>query len=260
MALFLASVRDEREAKIALAGGAGILDLKDPAAGALGAVDANVSRRIMSAAGGAVPISVTIGDVPLQPELLEAPLERAAALRPDFIKIGLFGGDIADCLPVFSAHAAGGPHLIAVFFADKCGGTAEGRETLYNMMGALAEAGFRGVMVDTAVKSSGSLLFHWTVDFCSFFVRQARSMGLACGLAGGLRAEDIAALLPAEPDILGFRGALCAGQRNCGIDPSCVQQIRNLIPRNPATDVRVGGILGRRNHLLREEIASDSRS
>ena len=39
------------------------------------------------------------------------------------------------------------------------------------------------------------------------------------GLAGGLEAPDVPRLLPLEPDILGFRGALCAGDRaRHGID------------------------------------------
>ena len=44
MTLFLASVRDVAEAETALLAGADIIDLKDPAQGALGAVDPATTR------------------------------------------------------------------------------------------------------------------------------------------------------------------------------------------------------------------------
>jgi uncharacterized protein (UPF0264 family) len=39
---------------------------------------------------------------------------------------------------------------------------------------------------------------------------------LFAGLAGALRAEHIPALAALGPDVMGFRGALCSGQRREG--------------------------------------------
>ena len=47
MTLFLASVRDAAEAETALLANADIIDLKDPAQGALGAVDPETTRRVV---------------------------------------------------------------------------------------------------------------------------------------------------------------------------------------------------------------------
>jgi dihydroneopterin aldolase len=59
MTVFLASVRDEAEAEIALLAQADIIDLKDPAQGALGAVASHHSGTVNFAAGR-VPVSSTI--------------------------------------------------------------------------------------------------------------------------------------------------------------------------------------------------------
>jgi hypothetical protein len=48
MTLFLASVRDAAEAETALLANADIIDLKDPAQGALGAVDLETTRRAVA--------------------------------------------------------------------------------------------------------------------------------------------------------------------------------------------------------------------
>ncbi len=64
MTAMLASVRTLDEALLALAGGADIIDLKDPARGALGALDQATARNIVAAIGGRAPVSATIGDLP----------------------------------------------------------------------------------------------------------------------------------------------------------------------------------------------------
>jgi uncharacterized protein (UPF0264 family) len=59
------------------------------------------------------------------------------------------------------------------------------------------------------------------------FVSAARALGLCAGLAGSLRLEDVAPLLLASPDFLGFRRALCAGGNRAGeIDAGAVARVR----------------------------------
>ena len=58
----------------------------------------------------------------------------------------------------------------------------------------------------------------------------AKKYSLICGLAGSLRAEDIAVLLPLEANYLGFRGALCADHNRIQtIDTHALQTIRQLL-------------------------------
>jgi dihydroneopterin aldolase len=90
-------------------------------------------------------------------------------------------------------------------------------------------------MLDTAGKGAGRLLVHADVPALSAFVETARSHGLIVGLAGGLEEPDIPRLLPLEPDLLGFRTALCAGHdRRAEIDLAAVTAVRALIPRDTA--------------------------
>src|SRR5207249_701962 len=58
----LVSVRGPVEARAALAGGADVIDAKDPARGALGAVSAERLAAIRRTVGAARPVSAALGD------------------------------------------------------------------------------------------------------------------------------------------------------------------------------------------------------
>ena len=60
----LVSVVSATEARRALAGGADIIDVKDPAEGALGAPSPRVLSEVVAAVGAAAPVSVALGDDP----------------------------------------------------------------------------------------------------------------------------------------------------------------------------------------------------
>jgi len=222
MALFLASVRDPAEAEMVLRAGADIIDVKDPAGGALGAVDRDTSMAIVSAVAGRRPVSATIGDVPMEPERIREAVERRVALGVNFVKVGLFpGGDPRACLAELRPLTERAP-LVLVLFADAM--------PAFDAVAAAAAIGGRGIMLDTADKSSGSLRAHLGARELSAFVAGAKSHGLLVGLAGSLAGDDVAPLLALRPHLLGFRGALCQGSRNAGIDPDACAAIRALIP------------------------------
>jgi dihydroneopterin aldolase len=66
------------------------------------------------------------------------------------------------------------------------------------------------------------------------FIAEARSHGLKVGLAGSLAKDHVAELLPLNPDLLGFRGALCdAGKRGGALSEAAVRAVRALIPKDP---------------------------
>src|SRR5262249_27258839 len=69
----LVSVASAAEALAALGGGADVVDAKDPHAGALGAVSAEVLHGIRAAIAGARPLSAALGDA-----IDEATIERDA--------------------------------------------------------------------------------------------------------------------------------------------------------------------------------------
>jgi dihydroneopterin aldolase len=226
MTLFLASVRDEAEAAIALRAGADIIDLKEPRRGALGALDPDTTRGIVSLIAGRVPVSATIGDLPMHAEMIGAAVLEKAACGVDYVKFGLFpDGDARRCLAALRPLALRVP-LIVVLFAD--------RLPDFDAVAAAADMGAAGLMLDTADKGSGSLRAHLDALALKSFVTQAKAHGLTVGLAGSLAAADVPELLPIAPDLLGFRGALCCGFRSASLDPAACAAVRALIPERPA--------------------------
>lgn len=220
---FLASVATLAEARQALAGGADIIDLKDPARGALGAVSTDCAHDIVAVVNGQCPISATIGDQPLQPEIIAPAVTAMAATGVDIIKIGWFSSrPVPAVMPVLAEAALRGVQLVMVLFAEY------GQQMDY--LPALTRAGVYGVMLDTADKTQGGLRDRLAPVELADFVQAARRQGLICGLAGSLAPRDIQPLLALEPDYLGFRGALCrTGDRCAGLDTAAVESIRLLI-------------------------------
>lgn len=229
----LASVTGPDEAEIALAGGADIIDLKDPSRGALGAVDAATVRATVARVAERRPVSAVTGDLPMEQGTLVAAGEAMAATGVEFVKLGVFppaSPGAADPAAAVRALAplARSVRLIAVLFADLAPDLG--------LLPLLAEAGFTGAMLDTARKGNGRLLDHMALPALRRFVASCREQGLMCGLAGALEPPDIPRLLPLRPDLLGFRGALCAGGRAGPLDPGRVALVRGLIPREMPPD------------------------
>lgn len=90
MTRMLASVTGIEEAEIALSGGVDIVDLKDPKAGALGAVSMETMLRTISFIAGRAPVSAVCGDLPMEPETIRIKAEEIAATGVDYVKIGFF--------------------------------------------------------------------------------------------------------------------------------------------------------------------------
>lgn len=196
-----------------------IIDLKNPAHGALGALPIATIQNIVTRITKHKPLSATIGDLPLQPECILAACRDMAATGVDYVKFGVFpDGDPEACFAALRPLTQRGVRLVAVLFADI--------QPDFALIEAAAQAGLHGIMLDTCDKRRGSLLEHLPHARLREFVHLARHHGLLCGLAGSLRLSDIPALLPLQPDYLGFRGALCQGhQRSAALDPDAVQQV-----------------------------------
>jgi dihydroneopterin aldolase len=225
---FLVSVRSAEEAQVALDGGADIVDAKEPASGALGAVAPEAIEAILQAVGGRRPVSATIGDCDLDDA---APRVIAAARTGvDYVKVGLFDAPSASALKALERCASDGVRLIAVLFAD--------RAPDWSVMTALAGAGFAGVMLDTADKARGALRNHLGERDLAQFLARARMHGMMAGLAGSLQAGDVPALLPLRPDIVGFRGALCASRlRTQTLELERVRAMRRLLDMDQTADM-----------------------
>lgn len=224
----LASVRAAAEAEAAVTGGADIVDLKEPAAGALGRLPDDAVRACLAAVARRAPVSATIGDLPLHdPARLAAAAEAMAALGVDIVKVGLFDGAPAPALAALSPLAARRP-VVLVAFADRA-------PDLAAVAPLAAAAGLRGLMLDTADKTAGPLTRHMDTAALAGFIALARRHGLLCGLAGSLRAADVPALAPLGADYLGFRSALTTGARADALDPARVAALRQALTTSSAS-------------------------
>ncbi|MCI0467746.1 MAG: dihydroneopterin aldolase [Beijerinckiaceae bacterium] len=224
MTLMLASVTNPAEADAVAAGGADIIDLKDPAKGALGALDIGVAAQIVRAIGKRKPVSAAAGAADGAPrEILDA-VAAIAATGVDYVKVAVSNDQAAaDCVRALGRHA-NGAKMVGVLFAD-C-------KPNLDMLGLMAGSGFAGAMLDTAKKGAGRLLDHMDIAALDCFIDRCRKNGLMSGLAGSLEAPDVPRLLPLQPDYLGFRGSLCRSRMREGtIDAASVRLIRELIPR-----------------------------
>ena len=225
MTAMLASVTGLEEAETAVAGGADIIDAKDSSAGALAALPPARIEAIVKAVAGRRQVSAVAGDGLMLPAKVAASVREIGATGVDFIKVGLgSGARRQQALIDGLAEVTNKTRLVGVLFADREGDRLR-------LIPKLKEAGFSGVMLDTAEKGSGRLLTHVDVAGLAAFVHAARALDLTVGLAGGLEEPDVPRLLALEPDVLGFRGALCSGRHRAStIDLAGVRAIRRLIP------------------------------
>jgi uncharacterized protein (UPF0264 family) len=219
----LASVQSLDEAVLALSARIDIIDLKQPASGALGALDKDLVRRICAYCEGRRPVSATVGDLPMQPGPVCEAVKAMHETGVDYIKIGFFpGGDPVRTVQKLSGLTGRNLSLIGVLFADT--------EPDLALIDTLKSAGFTGVMLDTMDKTKGSLTEIMLSEKIGQFVRLAKSHRMLCGLAGSLRLADIPELTAFQPDYLGFRGALCVGRkRTAQLDKGSMLRIKDAI-------------------------------
>ena len=224
----LISVTSIEEANFALENGADIIDLKDPSAGALGALPIDQIKLIVSFVHNKKGVSkkitsATIGDLPMQPKLLLEHVLNLTATDVDIIKIGFFETDQYQlCLGALATLTQGGTKLVAVLFAEN--------SYPEHLIESIKAAGFMGVMMDTAKKNGLTLLDYYSVQQRMAFAQKVLSCHLQFGLAGSLKLEHVAMIKALNPTYLGVRGGICNNhQRESSLDVSKIQAIRKTI-------------------------------
>src|SRR5215472_16363421 len=154
MTLMLASVRGLEEADAAVTLGADLVDLKDAARGALGALAPDVVRAAVRTIAGRRPASAVTGDLPMEPDTLAVAATAMAETGVQYVKVGLFPhARREECVGAL-ASLARGTKLVGVMFADLEPDTA----ALRVLLERLRATGFAGAMLDTARKGAGRLL------------------------------------------------------------------------------------------------------
>ena len=204
----LVSVSSAAEASAALAGGANLIDAKNPLAGALGAVSLEVLREIYSAVGGTRPVTAALGDA-ISDSALERDACAFAAAGARYVKVGFAGITSPSRVAALIAAAArgaslgsdGAASLVAVAYADADRVDAVPAEAFVPLA---ARAGARGVLLDTADKSGPGLRGLMLPEVLARWVAEAHQAGVFVALAGKLTADD-----------LGVRARCRGGHRGC---------------------------------------------
>ncbi|GFP30444.1 (5-formylfuran-3-yl)methyl phosphate synthase [Candidatus Hakubella thermalkaliphila] len=231
----LVSVVNEEEAREALAGGADIIDVKNPLEGSLGANFPKVIRRVVELSFG-FEVSAAIGDMPNLPGTASLAALGAASYGVDYIKIGLMGPQNAgeaiylmQRITETVREANSRTRVIAVAYADAR--RVGSLDPLLLPQVALA-AGADGCMLDTAVKDGSSLFDFLDLDTLRKFVREVHDQGFLCALAGSLKAEDLSLVWELGADIAGVRGAACIGdRREARVAREKILSLSSCVPR-----------------------------
>lgn len=230
MTKWLASVKSLDEARQLTGVWPDIIDMKDPANGALGALPVAEIQAVVDYVGKRTLTSATIGDIDCDAEEIIKRLQKTESTGVDYLKVGLFNQpQLKNCLQVLSQSLSKIPTpVIAVLFADDLPDE--------KLIEQIITTGFAGVMLDTAQKNGYGLCDYLSQTRLSEFISKVHQADKLCGLAGALRISDIDTLKTLNADYLGFRSALCAGhQRTDGLDPKRARQIHQaLIPTSNA--------------------------
>lgn len=242
-ARLLVSVRDAEEARAALAGGAHIIDAKEPSAGALGSVSVETLRRIVHTVAGERAVTAALGDAD-DDALVERRARAFVAGGAHLVKLGLAGCDAVRAAAMIHAAArgAGAGRVVAVAYADHRQVASPSPEDVLRLADA---AGIAGVLIDTALKDGPGLPDLMAPGDIASWVSAARRGGLLAALAGKVAQDDIADLAAAGADVIGVRGAACDGGRSGRISTDRVRglaaTVRSAVrPTAVGADLQVG--------------------
>ncbi len=221
------------EARAALAGGADILDVKNPKEGSLGANFPWAIRAVVDLAGGKVPVSATIGDLDYKPGTASLAALGAAVSGADYIKAGLLGIKTQEeALEMLEGIVKAvkdfdpGKKVVAAGYSDYA------RVNSISPMllpAAAAKAGADLVMVDTAIKDGKSTFEFMSEQGLLDFISLGHAEGLEVALAGTIGFEHLEMLKRLNPDIIGVRGIVCGGDRRSAIRAELVEKLRQAI-------------------------------
>lgn len=204
---------NEKEASEAIAGGADIIDVKNPQEGALGANYPWVIKRIKEITPKNIEVSCTLGEVPNLPGSISLAALGAASLGVDYIKVGLYGiktpQEAIFLLQNVSRAAKERNPKIKVAAAGYADAERIGAIDPLLIPEIAHKSQVDVVMIDTSVKDGKNLFDYLTVEQLKKFVNSAHDFCLDAALAGSLRKQDLPVVYGLGADIAGLRGAAC---------------------------------------------------
>lgn len=227
----LVSVRSAAEAELALAGGADLIDVKEPRRGSLGAAEPAVWEEVRLVVASRAPTSAALGE--LLSDFQADHLPQAAGMN--FAKVGLAGcSAVADWPARWLRAMQGlprGVRPVAVAYADWQRAAAPAPDDVLQLA---ARGGAPYLLLDTFDKAAGNLLAHLSLDQLAALSRRAARSAVRLVLAGSLDAAAMEILLPLEPAYLAVRGAACSGDRTQAIEAPRVKRLAEMLRRKTA--------------------------
>lgn len=225
----LVSVRSADEADAALAGGADLIDCKEPARGPLGVAEPEVVAAILDRVAGRVPVSAALGEWAPN-ALTEAHWH--LELKLNYVKWGLagyapapgWGEDLLDTRRALPPDI----EMVAVAYADweraKSVPPAE-------LVKFAKRYRFKAVLLDTWGKDGKTTL----LDFLKpaevgELVESAGRVGIVTAVGGALKPEHLKQLKGVRPTYWAVRGSATAGGKRDGVvDTSRVKKWKDAI-------------------------------
>ncbi|MFQ6071653.1 MAG: (5-formylfuran-3-yl)methyl phosphate synthase [Methanosarcinales archaeon] len=221
------------EAKIALKGGADIIDVKNPKEGSLGANFPWIIASIKEAINSEKPVSATIGDFNYKPGTASLAALGAAVAGAEYIKVGLYdiqtakqAKDMLENVVKAVKNYDDSKKVVAAGYSD------------FNRINSISPfelpeiamlTGIDVVMIDTGIKDGKSTFEFMSKQDLTKFVSEAHDFGLQTAIAGTIKFENIDALRLINPDIIGVRGVVCGGDRNSSIKQELVENLKKEI-------------------------------
>ena len=215
----LVSVRSAAEVMPAIAGGATLIDVKEPDRGPLGKADDVVIEAVVAEVGRRLPVSAALGEW----------ANRDQSLVPEgvsFTKWGLANVEITADTILAVRNASSHPVLVA--YADHERARSPSLELLSEWAYRMR---FSAFLIDTAIKDGTSLLDWLNMDLLARIRYRLGAARIPIALAGSLSVKEIRSLLPITPDWFAVRGSVCDGGRQGNVSAAKVRQLADLIGR-----------------------------
>jgi len=266
----LVSIRSAREAKFVQHSEIGILDVKEPSRGGLGASDPETLKEIADFVGRSAPnriLSFSAGELldwfpQLDGKVGERGLKSDRQLvqlvqrygaellcQYRYVKIGLAGAfprqttgqskQAHDWSIIWTRFFDGLPtpnKTVAVVYLDfqHCDAPPPA-----DVIHVAARANNCDIVLFDTFHKSGNLFSHVSIARLKEMVLSARGQGLKVVIAGSVDLGCLAEVVSIAPDFIGVRGAACSGERTSEIEPELVdefaQELNAAVFENPVT-------------------------
>lgn len=238
--LLLVSVRNADEAREAIAGGADIIDVKEPLRGPLGRPDACVVREIaettlalhkpLTAALGEwheEPPSTWLGTALPHLALAKVGLSSTTSRVPPKVVEPTWQESVARLAEKVSRLSGGTCRLVLTAYADhaQCGAPS-----ISQVLESASGIGSPFLLIDTFFKSGTGFWSFFDWKRYSHLLRQCEDAGLPLAVAGSLDIQGVARLMEDPPAVIAVRGAACSkGLRSNAVCRSNVAAIASVI-------------------------------